>query len=151
MISTSFEKELSGIKTISDKIRFLDRKGMERAEIARVLGKRYQHVRNVLERDASLSKADVADSDDVSLTRLPASLSVSSTGTIEMPKWICEAIGLYAGQKAVIRLEGDCLVIKSSSNALDEARRKLKQLLPAGSSLAEELLKERREEVEATQ
>jgi hypothetical protein len=34
---------------ISDRIRALDRLGMPRAEIARQLGKRYQHVRNVLE------------------------------------------------------------------------------------------------------
>lgn len=33
---------------ISDRIRKLDRLGMPRAEIARLLGKRYQHVRNVL-------------------------------------------------------------------------------------------------------
>jgi hypothetical protein len=34
---------------ISDRIRELDRLGMPRADIARRLGKRYQHVRNVLE------------------------------------------------------------------------------------------------------
>jgi hypothetical protein len=40
---------------ISDRIRALDKLGMPRAEIARELGKRYQHVRNVLE--AGKSKA----------------------------------------------------------------------------------------------
>ncbi|HEY5007143.1 MAG TPA: hypothetical protein VII42_04010, partial [Caulobacteraceae bacterium] len=34
--------------TVSDKIRALDAAGAPRAEIARFLGKRYQHVRNVL-------------------------------------------------------------------------------------------------------
>jgi hypothetical protein len=32
----------------SQKIRFLDKEGLARADIARTLGKRYQHVRNVL-------------------------------------------------------------------------------------------------------
>ena len=37
--------------TVADKIRALDAAGHPRAEIARLLGKRYQHVRNVLEGD----------------------------------------------------------------------------------------------------
>ena len=41
-------KRDSGLN-ISDRIRALDRLGMPRAEIARQLGKRYQHIRNVLE------------------------------------------------------------------------------------------------------
>src|SRR5580704_403010 len=52
-------------KTVSDKIRALAGAGYERADIARVLGKRYQHVRNVLEGDAQrggyvLGKADLS-------------------------------------------------------------------------------------------
>lgn len=35
---------------VSDSIRYLDTEGFQRAEIARILGKRYQHVRNVLVR-----------------------------------------------------------------------------------------------------
>jgi len=37
--------------TVSDKIRALNEAGYSRAEIAKLLGKRYQHVRNVLEAD----------------------------------------------------------------------------------------------------
>ena len=50
---------------MSDKIRYLDRAGHERADIARKLGKRYQQVKNVLDRDLEKSgqvqtqKADV--------------------------------------------------------------------------------------------
>lgn len=40
------KKDLS--LSVSDKIRTLARMGVPRAEIARILGKRYQHVRNVL-------------------------------------------------------------------------------------------------------
>src|ERR1700753_2500654 len=38
--------------TVADKIRALSAAGVPRADIARLLGKRYQHVRNVLEGDA---------------------------------------------------------------------------------------------------
>ena len=37
--------------SVADKIRELDEMGIERAQIAKLLGKRYQHVRNVLVRD----------------------------------------------------------------------------------------------------
>ena len=43
--------------TISGKIRALDKAGFTRADISRILNKRYQHVRNVLEQD-KMSKAN---------------------------------------------------------------------------------------------
>ncbi len=39
---------IKGLETTSSKIRALNAKGYKRADIARFLGKRYQHVRNVL-------------------------------------------------------------------------------------------------------
>jgi len=46
------KKALKGESTVSGQIRVLAKSGMPRADIARVLGKRYQHVRNVLVEDA---------------------------------------------------------------------------------------------------
>ena len=43
------QKELAAQKTISAQIRYLNKEGISNAQIARQLGKRYQHVRNVLE------------------------------------------------------------------------------------------------------
>lgn len=45
------QKELDAIETVSNKIRYLDKAGFTRADISRILNKRYQHVRNVLEED----------------------------------------------------------------------------------------------------
>lgn len=42
------ESELEGMKTVSSKIRYLAGQGKSRAEIAKILNIRYQHVRNVL-------------------------------------------------------------------------------------------------------
>ena len=41
-------KAVADLGTISAKIRYLDAQGFSRSEIAKSLGKRYQHVRNVL-------------------------------------------------------------------------------------------------------
>lgn len=53
-------KELSSIKSISDKIRYLDKEGFPYATISRHLNKRYQHVRNVLQAEPKkVKKAEV--------------------------------------------------------------------------------------------
>jgi bifunctional DNA-binding transcriptional regulator/antitoxin component of YhaV-PrlF toxin-antitoxin module len=51
MDSSNVARIVGSDMTVSDKIRALDKAGYPRAEIARVLGKRYQHIRNVLEAD----------------------------------------------------------------------------------------------------
>jgi hypothetical protein len=43
------DSKLLELKTVSEKIRFLDQKGYKRSEIAKKLQKRYQHVKNVLD------------------------------------------------------------------------------------------------------
>lgn len=42
------DNTLAGLDTVSAKIRYLDSLGWKRGQIAKHLGKRYQHVRNVL-------------------------------------------------------------------------------------------------------
>ena len=49
---------LASGRTVADKIRALDAAGYPRAEIARLLGRRYQHVRNVLEADRQRARSD---------------------------------------------------------------------------------------------
>lgn len=43
------DDELQLLSTVSAKIRYLDKRGMKRADIARKLSIRYQHVKNVLD------------------------------------------------------------------------------------------------------
>lgn len=43
------DDELQLLSTVSSKIRYLDKRGMKRADIARKLSIRYQHVKNVLD------------------------------------------------------------------------------------------------------
>jgi hypothetical protein len=46
--ANAFDAQLAELDTVSAKIRFLDSEGWTRSQIANKLGKRYQHVRNVL-------------------------------------------------------------------------------------------------------
>lgn len=50
-LKSEVQKELDAIESVSNKIRYLDKAGFTRADISRILNKRYQHVRNVLEED----------------------------------------------------------------------------------------------------
>ena len=47
-LKSDVRKALDEISTTSGKIRYLDKKGLSRGDISRVLNIRYQHVRNVL-------------------------------------------------------------------------------------------------------
>lgn len=42
------QSHIDSLATVSSKIRYLDEQKLTRTEIAKVLNKRYQHVRNVL-------------------------------------------------------------------------------------------------------
>ena len=53
---TKKQREALKLRNVSDSIRYLDAEGFERATIARILGKRYQHVRNVLVRSTASGK-----------------------------------------------------------------------------------------------
>lgn len=47
-VTKSQQESLDKLSTTSSKIRFLDSQGYTRSEIAKILNKRYQHIRNVL-------------------------------------------------------------------------------------------------------
>ena len=47
-VTAPVKKALAKLPTTSARIRYLNAKGWSRSDIAEALGKRYQHVRNVL-------------------------------------------------------------------------------------------------------
>lgn len=73
------KRTLEGMN-VSDSIRYLDGEGYRRSEIARMLGKRYQHIRNVLLR----SKVE---------PKQKATFTLSETTFSQIDEWISE-IGL---------------------------------------------------------
>jgi len=141
-------KILNGTSTVSDKIRALDRAGLPRAEIARMLGKRYQHVRNVLEADKLAARPGVAET---AATYSPGlspmcRLVVGPRGAFTLPDEVMAALGLGVGDVLIGELEGGRLVLTDGVTAARRARERLRALLPPGPSMADELIADRRRE-----
>jgi hypothetical protein len=153
--------------TVADKIRALAGAGVPRADIARFLGKRYQHVRNVLEDDAQssgggyvLGKADLSgvrdgsrpfehDEDDAYVERRGKSsfwLKVKPDGSLPLPPEIAELLGAESGRRVFAEIKDGRLTMMSAEAALAEAQALVRKYVPAGRSLADELIAERRAE-----
>jgi hypothetical protein len=154
--------------TVSDKIRALDAAGYARADIARFLGKRYQHVRNVLVDDTQregggyvMGRADLSgvregpattfepDADYKSFvqgSRGSYRLIVRPDGSVLLPKEVLEAFEAGPGARVVAFLEGQEFRLISAGEAMRQAREMVQRIVPRGVSLADELIADRRAE-----
>jgi len=138
--------------TVSDKIRALNEAGYSRAEIAKLLGKRYQHVRNVLEADkirapamrfAVPSNEPFASSEHGAFFRL----SLRPDGSVILPPEVCTALKIGPGDVLVGRLEGRDFSLTDGETSIRRAQEFVRQLMPVGGgSLVDELLADRRRE-----
>jgi hypothetical protein len=138
--------------SVADKIRALADGGHSRADIARMLGKRYQHVRNVLEADklpraGARARAVVGGVEEASSTfngvhRLVA----DADGRIRLP---AEVLAVLGGASGVLigELEEDAFVILSAKAAALRARKRVMSASRDPSRvLSDELIMERRAE-----
>ncbi len=152
-LSDEVRSDLDHLSTVSDKIRLLDRKGYERADIARILGKRYQHVRNVLEADrkkaaarARAAEASVAVPDPDAVMRF----EVAADGTLRLPPEIMAGLQISGGGTLSGRLENGQLLLVEPTVALRRVQKALRplrdRLRAEGRSLVDELIEERRED-----
>ncbi len=151
--------------TVSDKIRALAQAGVPRAEIARFLGKRYQHVRNVLEGDAQaggggyvLGKADLSGVNEAGAAYDPEVeqrelverrgdtwwLRPRDDGSLVLPTEVATALGLTSGHRVFATFEAGELKIVSFDRALEQARATIRKHVPRGAGLTDEFLAERR-------
>lgn len=142
-------------QTVSDKIRALDNAGYRRADIARLLGKKYQHVRNVLEGDKTRggaarppSLAPPRPARGAGATGSVGSfrLVLGHDGALALPEPVRLALGLGAGDVLVGRLEGRDLKLTDSLTAARRARDLVRQVIPGEDSLALSLIEDRRRE-----
>jgi len=147
---------VQGSTTVSDKIRALHRAGYERADIARFLGKRYQHVRNVLVADEQTKRADSADlvTESAALHDSDAHRGMRSTrvrvgagGQVALPPSLCEAVGIKEGDVLFARVEDGELRLLTPTAAMRRAQEIVRQFVPEGVSLVDELIADRRREV----
>jgi hypothetical protein len=154
--------------TVSDKIRALDKAGFRKSEIADLLGKRYQHVRNVLVNDArragsrSLSEtgrpnaATRGMSEDareftgqlhVRSAETLVWVDVEADGLVRLPEAAKAALELNGGGPVLVQVGPDGSVnLLSPQAAIRQARAIVRAYVPPGVSLVDELLAERREE-----
>jgi AbrB family looped-hinge helix DNA binding protein len=148
----------AGFQTKSDKIRALSQAGYSRAEIARHLDIRYQHVRNVLVDDERSGRAapsiqPAATSSDVRAPIAtdrdglhPARVRVEANGRVSIPAEFCRALGLNENEHVIVALEDDAIRLMSVPSAVKRAQAIVRRFVPPGVSLVDELIAERRAE-----
>jgi len=151
--------------TVSDKIRALDAAGYPRAEIARLLGKRYQHVRNVLEGDKLPRRAASSAARETGVAepsrRFEGALAerdvenrgggayrlvVREDGSVVLPSEVRAAFGILGGGAVIARLEGEEFRLISGATAIRRIQERLQPFYREGVSWADELIAERRRE-----
>jgi hypothetical protein len=153
------------LDTVSDKIRALDAAGYARADIARFLGKRYQHVRNVLVDDSQragsgyvLGRADLSGvregpaplgrDDDREFIESRGGgafrLVVRPDGSILLPREVAEVLNGEPGRPVMARLEGKTFVLASTATAMEEAQEILRRYIPDGRGMVDKFLAKRR-------
>jgi len=136
------ERIVAGMTTKSEKIRALGKAGYARADIARFLDIRYQHVRNVL---VQAEESETPYSLD---QPLPPGLwvSVASDGRMALPAEYRHLLGVAAGGSLFLQLEDGTLQMKSRERALRDAQELFARLDRGKGSLVDELIAERRVE-----
>ncbi|HYW37670.1 MAG TPA: AbrB/MazE/SpoVT family DNA-binding domain-containing protein [Terriglobales bacterium] len=72
-------------------------------------------------------------------------MRVNENGRVVIPASYRKALGIKAGDEVILRMEDDELRITTMKRRLDRARRRIRQYVKPGVSLADELIAERRE------
>lgn len=162
---------LAGQVTVSDRIRALHRGGYSRAEIARLLNKRYQHVRNVLvddeRRPTHLAKPmspppQAHDVSGVSETAAAYSarprlaqaerlvwMDVTAQGTLTFPESVRAALDTSQYGRVLAEIDDDGTVrLLSVPAAVRQAQAIVRPYLPPGVNAVDEFLADRRAEAE---
>ena len=140
-----------GVSSKSEKMRVLSRAGYERADIARFLGTRYQFVRNVLVREEERNEARAAATSEEGARAAPMRLRLGPDGRIVIPAPFREALGLSEGDTLIASVSDGELHLLTRQAAVRRAQAIVRQFVPEGVSLVDELLEDRRREVEREQ
>ena len=169
MSATDFDPVpiLASPLSISDKIRRLAEGGCTRRQIADLIGRSYQQVRQVLvedERRAARNRVpsgpeqrfagvgEAAPNDEWASTTGTYRLSIRDDGSVVLPSAVLAVLGAKRGHVLVSQLQDDRLIVFSGRAAAERARALFQASIPPGMegrSLVDELLEDRRREAEA--
>ena len=75
---------------------------------------------------------------------MPISLTIAPNGRVVIPADIRAELGLKGGDKLVVRVVDGAVVLEPVSTAIRRARATFKMYVPPATSLAAELVEERR-------
>ncbi len=131
------------------KIRALAAQGQSRADIARALGIRYQHVRNVLVRDEEKAKKATQSSNATTTSGKRAKIYVGPDRRVVLPAELTAALGLEPGTVLFARVSNDEILLLTREAVTRRVQALAREFVPEGVSLVDELLEDRRREVEA--
>ncbi len=151
-MSPEVERLLAGQTTVAGKIRALAAAGYKRADIARILGKRYQHVRNVLEESRpaeTVAPIGMAEGDAGAFVHdRPKSYRLElRNGSLTLPPEVLAALGAGANGVIIAELDGEFFKLIS----LPESVRRLQNwvasfAIPSDKLASDELIEDRRRE-----
>jgi AbrB family looped-hinge helix DNA binding protein len=144
-------KLTKGLSSKSEKMRMLAKAGYSRGDIARYLGTSYQFVRNVLVREmdrtsAAKSGPTIVPSDGANLA--PNRVRLGAAGQITIPEAVRTAVGFQEGDTLILTVENEEVRLMTIPVAVRKAQAIVRQYVPEGVSLVDELLEDRRREVE---
>ncbi len=142
----AMDRVAAGLETKSDKIRALSDKGFERADIARYLAIRYQHVRNVLVKAEEKKEKDAAQSGDTPPGQIW--VQVGQDGRVVIPAAYRSVLGVEEGGNVLMSLEDGEIRLISRDGAIAIAQALVAKYVPEGVSLVDDFLAERRREAE---
>lgn len=146
------QEVIADLETVSDKIRALDEAGFQRAEIARFLNKRYQHVRNVLVAPPKKDRGGRAGAAGRGTARKPpmaAHIQVGAGGRVVIPADLRAALEIGEGDILSARLVDGELRLLSPRAAVRKAQDLVRRHVPPSVSLVDQLFEDRRREAEA--
>ncbi|MGC1467365.1 MAG: AbrB/MazE/SpoVT family DNA-binding domain-containing protein [Pseudolabrys sp.] len=153
--SAQMTKVTAGLASKSEKMRALAKAGYSRSDIARFLGTSYQFVRNVLVREDARHAAShlpvTADAPAIGSERNSNRIRLGPSGQVTIPITILKSLGLKEGDLLIANAEDDEVRLMTIPVAVRKAQALVRQYAPAGISLVDELLEDRRREVESEQ
>ena len=144
--AADMQRLVDGLSTMSARIRALDAAGYARADIARFLGKRYQHVRNVLVQGPPKSgaarsrSAPARQPGDVG----PQHLRIARNGRLVIPADMRSAMLIDDSGHLTARVVRGELRVLAPQAAVRNLQKMMRDAVPAGVSVVDELIVERR-------
>lgn len=136
MTHEEMQKMIADSPSKSESIRRLFRAGVSKSDIGRFMDLRYQHVYNVLLKEAPPRRDDASASSEPDFSPL----QIDAAGRAQLPADFLSANGLEKGGTVFCRHDPQGLTLMSRASALDHLRDVARKRMPAHAALLDALL-----------